>query len=246
MLARIAGLLLFSPLLAQASLPTSWKAVSTLLLAFLLSILHSPLAASLPLPHQGLASYFFSNLIVETAIGYLIGFCFAIVFEALLLGGEMTGLMIGFSAAEMVDPFGQASSSLIGKLFVTLGAVLLFSFDVHHLLLRLVNESFLTIPLSHLYLSQEALSELTQGTGRLFHYALKFASIPFAIMMLLNIGLGFLGRVMPQTNLLMLSFPLKIAAGYYALIVAISTFPLIVQHAFLEFRNLSKLMLSLS
>ena len=78
----------------------------------------------------------------------------------------------------------------------------------------------------------------------MFSYAMRFAAIPFIVLTLVTIGLGFMARVMPEMNIFMVGFPLKILIGYYTLILSIGYFPLILRRAFAEHANLTRLLLN--
>ena len=65
---------------------------------------------------------------------------------------------------------------------------------------QVLADSFTYIPLGNYNLPYEMLNDLTHGTALLWSYGLKFAAIPFVVLFLVTIGLGFMARVMPEMN----------------------------------------------
>jgi flagellar biosynthetic protein FliR len=251
-LLRVSGLFIISPVLSHSGLKGMSKSLLTLLIAGLMTALlwndyrgpNARLGGQLFAPDApvGVALYLLSA-IKELAVGYIIGFCFFLVIEALAIAGQIVSIVIGFSIAEMLDPVSGSNQSLISTLFVIAGTVLILSLYLHHLFLRACAESFSYIPLGAYFMPYELMEDLSKGSARILHYALQYAAVPYVILLLITVGLGFMAKVMPEMNIFMVGFPLRIFVGYYAMIFAISFFPVLLQKSFIEFNNLIELVL---
>ena len=247
-MARISGLFLVAPLFSNKTVNATTRMVLIVFSSVLISmtifpnyrgpspLLQQPVAEAA----EGLSALLLAiNIGKEMLIGYLIGFCFSILFEAALLAGQMIALMMGLSMAEMLDPVSGVSQSIIGQFFTITLSLMILIFDFHHIFISLVAESFTTLPLGQYQLSTELLQDITHGSSRLFHYALQYSAIPYIVLSLVTLALGFMARIMPEMNIFMVGFPLKIFIGYYSLIAAIGYFPLVFQEAFTEYLNMA-------
>jgi flagellar biosynthetic protein FliR len=152
--------------------------------------------------------------------------------------------MMGLAISKMLDPVSGTQQTLLGQLFMILGSLIMLSLDIHHIFLNVLAESFSVLPIGTYHLPHEALHTLSHGTMRIFDYAVKLSAIPFTILTLVTIGLGFMAKIMPEMNIFMVGFPLKIFIGYYTLIMAVSLFPLILKQGFYEFENMAKILIS--
>jgi len=250
LLARVGGLFLVAPLLSNKAMTTTLRIFLTVMTTALLAmVLYPEYRGPTPtfilgeLTDESSASMLLLTLtlVKELSIGFLIGFAFIIIYEATLLAGQVIGVMMGFSITEILDPVSNVSQGLLGQMF-SLGATLvIISLDLHHQFLRVLSESFTVLPLGQYHLPYEMLQTVTHGTGRLFQYGFKIAAIPFTVIGLVTVALGFMAKVMPEMNIFMVAFPLRIFVGYYALLISMSFFPQVLRQAFVEFNNLAVL-----
>src|SRR5471032_2132758 len=98
-LCRIAGLMLFAPLLGSGKIPKRVKALFAIILSF-------GLTASIPLPAQIPDTSW--SLVVgicgEMAFGLALGLILSFVFIAAQWAGQMVGQQMGLNLAEVFDP----------------------------------------------------------------------------------------------------------------------------------------------
>ncbi|MBK8210311.1 MAG: flagellar biosynthetic protein FliR [Rhodospirillales bacterium] len=113
-----------------------------LLLALLISLLVTPtLANVLPaMPRTPAALGLL--LLAEATIGLFLGCTARIFFAALQIAGSYIALLASFANALVQDPIVDQQSSTIAGFFTTLGVVVLFAADLHHLMLRALVDSY--------------------------------------------------------------------------------------------------------
>lgn len=157
----------------------------------------------------------------ELCVGYLIGFFFNIIFEAMLLAGELIDSMIGFSAAQFLDPFSNTFQSLIGQLLVLTGGMVMVVADLHHIFVRMIADSFNIIPVGTINFNEMFIQETTMGMSFLFIYAIKIGTIPIIILACGLIGIAFTIRVIPEMNVLLTGLPMRVMIGIYTLMLGI-------------------------
>ena len=138
--ARVSGLMVFCPFLGSDAVPMPVKAGLTLLLTVLLHPLHGPVELAL-------GSWQWAQVALgEALIGLLLGLVANFMFEAALLAGQILGVQIGYSLANVFDPQTQADTPVLSE-FHQMAALLIFlQLDVHHWLLRALVRSFAYLP----------------------------------------------------------------------------------------------------
>lgn len=153
----------------------------------------------------------------EAAIGLAIGWMVHLVLAAVPLAGHVLGYQMGFGLANLMDPVGQQQLSVTAHLLNVMALWLFFVLDGHHLLVRVLFESFRWSPPGGLV--HEALMEaLGAETGRtLFWNTLVLAGPLLAILLLLQVALGIMARVVPQMNVFIVAVPVQNAIGLLGL-----------------------------
>lgn len=226
------GFFLFSPLFSERGIPT-WIRFSLALACSLLLL--PPLSSQITLTLDN-PILFATEMIKEAALGYLLGFLFSLIFEAAAFAGQIVGTLTGFSATELLDPISNARSPLISKLFSLTLFALFLSLDLHHLLLRLLYESYQTT-------SSILTMGMVEATTRLFHHALTLALFPLTILLIVILCFAIISRFFPSLQIFWTGFPIQLLIGFGALAVAMGFFSQILQGAFYEFWTLAKKML---
>lgn len=249
---RVTGLFFFSPFFSSKNLPPSLKVIFT---AFVTALMAIPLYPSYrganpeySLLLDGQAIYLLQIIlysIQELFTGYLIGLLFSMINEGLMIASQLASIMMGFSMSKMIDPISGTPQALLGQLFMITGTMIVFLLDLHHMPIYVLAKSFSIIPLASAQTPIEGGDALIQGSARMWHYGLKYAAIPCVVLFLVTVGLGFMAKIMPEMNIFMIGFPIKIFIGYYSLIACIKFFPLILRQAYIEYENLSLYFLKL-
>jgi len=71
----------------------------------------------------------------------------------------------------------------------------------------------------------------------LFPLALKLSAPVILVQVLMNIGLGFLSRIMPQANVFFVGFPLLLATGVITMWISIPMFTMVLGKAFINLKD---------
>lgn len=227
--ARLFGFFLISPLFPKGGIPV-WVRFSLTLSCSL--VLLPPLSTQLTLVIENPALYGL-ELLKETAIGYLLGFLFSLLFESVAFAGQVLGTLTGFSATELLDPLANAKIPLLSQLFVLTLFALFLALDLHHALLRLLFDSYLTIPSSMPY-------GIIEATTRLFHHALAYAFFPLSLLLIVILCFAIIARFFPSLQIFWTGFPLQLLIGIGGIAFAISFFGHILQGAFYELWSIAK------
>lgn len=152
---------------------------------------------------------FFAGLLYQVAVGLTLGFGVLLLFSAVQAAGQLIDLSAAFSSAQLYDPFSNAASTPMGRLYQILAITILFVIDGHLMLVRGLLASFEAAPLGGLRLDSIA-AFLVRDVSTFFVAALQIAFPMLAALFLAEVVLGLLSRAAPQINILVIGFNVKI------------------------------------
>ncbi len=158
----------------------------------------------------------------ELGLGLLLGMGVMITLSALQMSGQMIDQQAGTSLGELFNPELNSSVSVTGEMLYLLGSVIFFTLGGHRLLLDSLIETFQTFPVGQSYLSSDAISLLSDLVHQSLILALQVSAPIMATMSLLTLAMGFLGHTVPQINILVFGFPVKVLAGFFVVSLALS------------------------
>ena len=224
-LVRTAVILAAMPLLGGRSVPKRIKVGLAALLSFLLM----PVVSFTLAPNWLEPSNLVIALGAELLVGVVLGFAMRLILAAVELAGSVMGFQVGFAMANVLDPVTQVQIPVFGQFLTVLATLLYFQVDGHLLVLLALGSSFQLIPPFGAHLGAPLLTDvagLMQGT---YETGLKLALPVMAVTFLLHTTMGVLGRLVPQMNILLLSFPITIAMGLFVLGLGLPFISLVFQ-----------------
>lgn len=168
----------------------------------------------------------------EIAIGYVIGFVLSLILEAAAFAGQLIGVMMGFSASELLDPLSTSSHPLLARFYSLFIFTLLLVLDLHHPLLKLLYSSFEAMPLQATLFTPKMVFGIIQASNQMFNLALSFAFLPLILLLSLIISLTLLARFFP---IFWIGFPLQLIVGLIAIAASLTFFSPLLEHAFFQF-----------
>lgn len=200
-----------------------------LLFAFALSLALLPVlsAALPPLPGSPLSL----GLLIgkEILIGVFIGLTTRILLAALHAAGTFASLFMSLASALIQDPVAESQTSTVAGFFTLAGVVLIFVTDLHHLMIRSMAESYMLMPATAPLPVSDIGEMLTRAFADSFALGLQLAA-PFAVIGLVySVGLGLLGRLLPQLPVFFFGLPIQIAIQIWALALTLSAILLTFQ-----------------
>ena len=229
---RVAGIMFTAPVFGSLSVPVMVKAGLSLLITVIVvphvrsDMVFQPEILSLSL-----------ILIRELMIGFLIGFFARLIFSAVQLGGQLVGMQMGLGIVSVMDPQTQQQVSIIAQ-FMYLVAILLFlTFDGHLWFIKGVFTSFDAIEIGAFYVSEGVMKLTIKMIGDMFILGLKIAAPIISLILCFDTLLGIFARTVPQMNVLILGFPLKIAVGLLGIGTVLPFFSFIMQKYFLKLNS---------
>ncbi|MGA3347774.1 MAG: flagellar biosynthetic protein FliR [Candidatus Sulfotelmatobacter sp.] len=238
--ARVSGVMVFCPFLGSDAVPVLVKAGFTLLLTLMLHPLHGPVAlAAGPWQWAQVA-------MGEIFVGLLLGLVANFLFESALFAGQILGVQIGYSLANVFDPQTQADTPVLSE-FHQMAALLIFlELDVHHWLLRALVRSFAYLPPGQAAVNLAVTTGLLRSAGGIFLAGVQIAAPSLVATLIADVALGFLGKASPQLPVLLVGIPVKNLLGLGVLIGAMAYWPRLWNQQFLRGIQLSEQLLHLA
>ncbi|GFN24135.1 flagellar biosynthetic protein FliR [Thermanaeromonas sp. C210] len=155
----------------------------------------------------------------EALAGLALGYIANLLFTAVRVAGEILDLNMGLAMANLLDPQNAAPSTLLGQFFALLGLFLFLALDGHHALLLALRESFRLLPLGGVPFTEELVENVVGLWSSMFLWALRLVLPVLVVLVVADISLSLVARTVPQLNVFILSFPLKVGLGLLTLIV---------------------------
>lgn len=215
LLTRLSALFLFFPFYSHAQIPVVIKSSLVLIFTFYF----------FPLAYSNEASY--NNLIFailsEFLMGFIVGLCLQLSFTILQMAGEHMSFIMGFSMASVLDPSTGTQTPIIGQVISFLALLLFLAYDGHHLCLILISKSINSIDLGAFYLDDKWYLYIMQRVKDIYLIGLSLAFPIVAMSVLCDFVFGLLMKTMPQFNLLVVGYPIKITISFTILIVILGT-----------------------
>jgi flagellar biosynthetic protein FliR len=216
---RVMGILVIAPIFGHRSLISQVKVGLALMTAVAVFPIVPPTLA--PHPHLMLLVI---ALVKELLMGMMIGFVALLVFIAVQFAGELIGLEIGFGIVNVIDPLSAEQVSIIGEFQSLLAMVIFLVINGHHLLLRGLAASFEMVPLGRVQMPDLLGQNLIAMTAKVFVIAVQLAAPVMATLFLTTLALGIVARTVPQMNVFVVGFPLKVIVGIAMLMFTMPMF----------------------
>jgi flagellar biosynthetic protein FliR len=207
---RLAGLILFQPILSSLSVPLNLRVLFVLALALLL-MPWVRLDAAAPDTPLGLALAMGQELL----LGILMGLISLGVFLGLQFAGLLIAQESGLAFGQVTNPMLDEEETVLGAFYLQLGAVVYFVVGGHRAVVCACIDAFRAVPL----LSGKpdapagaglALDALTAGGALAFRIAIP----TLLTLFLVNMAMGFVSRTLPQINIATVGFSLKTLLAY--------------------------------
>uniref|UniRef100_A0A7C4EKP4 Type III secretion protein n=1 Tax=Thermodesulfovibrio aggregans TaxID=86166 RepID=A0A7C4EKP4_9BACT len=217
---RISTILFFLPYIGSRTVPIMFRFFFALSLSF-------AVIPFLPDKEENL----FISLLNAVIFGLAIGLITRLIIASVEIASQWMSIHIGFTVANVFNPqFGELMGPL--SIFYEMFTIaLFFSLDLHLSLVETVIKTF------YMPAKLTILGNVIEFSYLMFPLALKLSAPVLLVQVLMNIGLGFLTRIMPQANVFFVGFPLLLATGVAVMWLSIPIFTMVLSKAFLNLKN---------
>lgn len=213
-LARVGGLMSFAPFWSHRAATKQVR----VLLALAIALVVAPTVANRISVSTSSAPSLMFVIFGELLIGFAVGFVGRTVFSALEVAAKVFGDVIGFSLAATIDPSTQAQTAALGTIAQMIGMMVLLAMEGHHWMLTATVRSYaLTQTSAARSVTPELIEVLLRLSSDVLAMGLGLAAPAIVVLLGVEIVLAIAGRAAPQLQVMIVGFPLKIAAGLWLL-----------------------------
>jgi flagellar biosynthetic protein FliR len=237
---RVAGLFLIAPLFSQQGMPSHLK----IMLGLLIAVIVSPLVATdgFTMPESIIDVLVLA--LREMVVGLLIGFVFTSLFVGVQMAGTFIGFQMGFMIVNVVDPMTSQQVSILAQFKFIMAMLIFFLLNGHHLMLQALASSYRLVPLGESIFRFAITTEVARIITGIFIIAIKLAAPVMVTLILTDVGLGVISRTVPQMNVFIVGFPLKIMLGLFFMASALPIFGFVFRKALMTINDQTYTLLS--
>lgn len=224
--ARLGTFMAVVPLFNMRNVPMVVKLGFAALLAL---VTMPPLAADWNLESWGVLALLAMH---EVAIGLVLAFIVILVFSIVNFAGHYVDTPIGFGMASVFDPAIGGQIPVFSQFYYIMAVLIFLGVDAHLWLIQGVQYSFAVIPFGGLIQLEPTFWLVMDLVKQIFIIGIQIALPITATILLTDIGLGIVIRAVPQINVFVLGFPIKILVGLIIIYFAVPTFVYIASQLF--------------
>ncbi len=228
---RFGALFMAIPIFSHNSIPAEVKASMAFFFTIVFYSSMPPLAIEITVPNIVLA------ILSEMFFGLAIGTIIQLAYNVISFAGGQISFMMGFSMASAIDPQSGISMPIISQFLSLIALMILFAMDMHHWMLLFIDNSLKHIPLGGFVMTQDLFNYLLRATSNMFLVGFMIAFPITALSLLADVIFGMLMKTMPQFNLLVIGFPIKIMVSFAILIATLAAIMFVFKAQMLEAFN---------
>ncbi|OFZ30482.1 MAG: flagellar biosynthetic protein FliR [Bdellovibrionales bacterium RIFCSPHIGHO2_01_FULL_40_29] len=161
----------------------------------------------------------------ELLIGLVLGFFTRIFFFALSMAGEIVSVSTGLGQAQLFNPMLGSMGNAMEQFYVTVGTLLFFALNGHHMMIQGLVQSFTTSELAMAQFNIQSFAEVVMRTQEFFILGIKISAPILISMIIVQVGIALLSRAVPQINVLVTSVSIATLLGFGIIFISL---PLLV------------------
>jgi len=187
----------------------------------LILIIGLALAPNTAIPPVGTSIGLAVVVLHETAIGFALGLAIRALLAAAELGGQLSGFQMGLSYGATVDPQSGVRNPMLSTLYSNLTLMTFFLVNAHHAFLRALHQSYVALPIGMGGIDGSMPQIVVRMFALVFVLGVRIAAPILAVMIVTEVGLGFLARSAPSLNLMAVGPSVRAIVGLLLLVLAV-------------------------
>lgn len=216
---RFGVALMIMPGIGDSFILANIRLLFALAISFVLTPILTPQLPALPSGTGALLTL----MISEAFIGIFIGTLMRLMVSALDTAGTIVSVQAGLSNANLFNPSTESQAAIMSAVYSSLGVTLILATDLHHHMLAAVVDSYRLFPASAGFPDLGSVSEAISKTATIAFKVGAQLAIPFLVVgLMMQVGLGVLGRLMPQLQVFFVAMPLQIFLSFLLLAITLS------------------------
>lgn len=168
-------------------------------------------------------------VVQQLVVGLALGFFLQLVFQTMVLTGQMIAMQMGLGFASMMDPTNGVNVTVVSSFYLMFVTVLFIAFDGHLQMVRVLVESFYTVPMAMDFgFISNSVFPIVNALGWVFSNAMILALPAITALLISNFAFGIMTRAAPQLNIFALGFPVALMFGLFLIWLTFPTFTQLV------------------
>ncbi|HMZ78484.1 MAG TPA: flagellar biosynthetic protein FliR [Acidobacteriota bacterium] len=220
-LARVGGLVTFAPFWGMGAASKQIRVVFALILACVVAPVVLPKLPPPPTELLQLAPI----LIMELVLGCALGFVGTLVLGAFEIAAHVLTSQMGFTLATTIDPTSRAQTTALGSFAQMLGLIVFVGMNGHYWFLTAVVQSFDTLPPGGFVMTAQTAHLLLRLSADALRIGLALAAPVIIVSLMVEFMLAIAGRTVPQLQILLSGFPIKILICLWLILLTLNFIP---------------------
>jgi len=183
-----------------------------LVLALAITLIVTPVVGA-GLPQLADAGAAVGIILLEIGVGLFLGISVRLLMSALQVAGTVIAFQASLANAFVFDVASAQQGAITSSFLTTLGIVLVFVTDLHHLMLAGLVDSYRVLPPGALPPMGDFTVTVVRLVGDSFRIGIQLAAPFILVGILVSVGMGLLTRLMPQAQIFFVAMPLQILLG---------------------------------
>jgi flagellar biosynthetic protein FliR len=211
-LTRVSAFFLVLPVFGFTAIPIRIKVALAIFISLFFTMT-SPLAMRSSAWRQISTLEIVLLLSNESIYGLCLGVIVATVFLSVKFCGRIAEHQMGLSMAEILNPLTGEQSQPLGMFLEMIFIIAFLSANGHHLFLLTLSRSYEAFPAGSIPTLPVMVEGIAKSGSTLLIAGLRLAAPMLAAFLLLMVVLAVVARVAPETDILLVSLPLRVGFG---------------------------------
>lgn len=165
------------------------------------------------------------SILGELTLGFALGLGVYIILLSLQMAGQMADQQAGMALGEVFNPGFDMNASLSGQFLYLVGISIFLVMEPingHLLILSTLIDTFQVFPVGEGIVSTNTLDVLQNIMHQSLVLSVKVAAPLLAISALVSLAMGYLGHTVPQINVLVIGFPIRVVVSVAVLVFTLT------------------------
>jgi flagellar biosynthetic protein FliR len=194
-----------------------------LLFAIMLTLVMVPTMKHFPAPPPTIPALTIL-ILAEIFIGIFIGTTARLLLSAISTAGTIIAFQSSLASAVVPDVAGTGGQSTsVSNLLTITAMVLLFTLNLHHLLLGALHDSYIIFPAGVFPMVSGMSETITKTVGESFSIAVRLAAPHIVFGLVVNLAAGVIGRLMPTFQVFFIMTAPNLLLSFMLLMLAFNS-----------------------
>ena len=230
---RITAFMMTAPFFEYRNIPNLLKIGFALLLAGVIF----PIVKTSGLSVPGEVLGYSLAVMAEAGVGLTLGLIASFIFQGIRMAGQFIDFQLGFAMAMVFDPLSNIQTTIISRFLNLLALILFLNMNGHYYLVESLVKSYDLVPLTAVVFGSDTTLTVIKVFSGMFVLAFQLSAPIIAILVIVDLALGFVSRTVPQLNVFVMGFPVKIIVGMLTLSAVVPVLGTLLQDVFKTMQN---------